>query len=217
VFISTVPVGVFRCNCTIVGCEITREAVVIDPGDQPDRILDIIRVNDLQVTVVVHTHAHLDHVMASAAITEQTGALARLHAGDRRYWEHLDVVAASYRIPAPSLPPLAAPLEEGDPIRFGRLQLRVIHTPGHTPGSCCFALDGPDGVGLLFTGDTLLRGTIGMNASTGSTPRRQIERIVASIRERLLTFADRTRVIPGHGAETDIGFERRHNPFLSEL
>jgi hydroxyacylglutathione hydrolase len=216
VFITTIPVGVFRCNCTILACEATREAVIIDPGDQPDRILDIVRANELRVTFVVHTHAHLDHVMAAAAITEQTGAAARLHADDRRYWEHLDVVAASYHIPAPSLPPLAAPLEDGEPIRFGREQLRVIHTPGHTPGSCCFSLDGPDGVSLLFSGDTLLRGTIGMNGSTGHTPRRQIERIVASVRERLFTFADETRVIPGHGSDTDIGFERRHNPFLSE-
>jgi glyoxylase-like metal-dependent hydrolase (beta-lactamase superfamily II) len=210
-FVETIPVGVFRCNCTIIACERTRKAIVVDPGDEPDEILSIIRANDLDVTLLVHTHAHLDHIMGAFSVAEATGAPARLHEGDRQLWDNVEQVAASYHIPTPKLPPLAPALVDDEAIRFGDAVARVIHTPGHTMGSCCFCVDLENGRQLLLTGDTLFRGKIGFACQ----PYRSTATLVASIRNRLLTLEDDTRVIPGHGPMTEIGIERRRNPYIA--
>jgi glyoxylase-like metal-dependent hydrolase (beta-lactamase superfamily II) len=218
-FIRTLPVGVFQCNCAIVACEATRQALVVDPGDEPERILEIVRAHALEVTDVVHTHAHLDHVMGTQRVVDATGATARLHRRDRRLWDGIGWVAASYGIPEPKLPPLGAWLADGDTIAFGRVQARVIHTPGHTPGSCCFALATGDEPAVLLSGDTLFRGRIGIvdPERRGGTDPLITRAIVAAIRDRLLPFPDDTRVVPGHGPDTCIGAERRHNPFLTSV
>jgi len=208
-FIQSIPVGIFRCNCTVLACESTGKAVVVDPGDAPDRILEVIRRHDLDVLFAIHTHAHLDHVMGTFGIVEATGATARLHEGDYRLWHQIDKVADSYCIPTPRMPVLGAPLMDGETIRFGDARLHVIHTPGHTAGSCCFhlSLDTP----LLLSGDTLFHGKIGI----ACPPYRSPNTIIRSIRDRLFALDDHTRVIPGHGAETAIGIERRSNEFLA--
>jgi hydroxyacylglutathione hydrolase len=211
VFIETITVGVFRCNCTVLACEETRQAVVIDPGDDADGIMAIIRGNGLDVTSVIHTHAHIDHIMGTFAVVEGTGATARLHADDRPLWDGVDRVANSFHIPAPTMPPLGAPLADGETIGFGKEEARVIHTPGHTAGSCCFALNVGVAGTILFSGDTLFRGKIGLARPDAKGV------ILESIRNRLLTFDDETRVIPGHGPETLIGVERRQNRFLSGM
>lgn len=211
--VETIPVGVFQCNCTILGCEATRQALVVDPGDDPERIIGVVRAHRLQVTAVVHTHAHLDHIMGTFGVVEATGAPARLHRQDRRLWESVDAMAEQCGIPTPPTPELSTPLEDGDTIGFGEAHVRVIHTPGHTPGSCCFLFERGDGTTVLLSGDTLFRGRIGTihpYARRTAAP----ERLIASIRERLLTLDDDTRVVPGHGPDTCIGVERRSNPFL---
>ena len=213
-FIETIPVGVFQCNCTVVACESTRQAIVIDPGDDPEKILDIVRTNGLGVSYVLHTHAHIDHMMGTFDVVEATGGLPRLHEADRPVWERVDAVAASYHIPPPKKPRLASWLQHEEVVRFGREQMRVIHTPGHTPGSCSFVLDTGDEGRVLFSGDTLFCGRIGLTPSFRG--RKGVETILASIRERLFTLDDDTRVIPGHGRETRIGVERRTNRFLVE-
>jgi glyoxylase-like metal-dependent hydrolase (beta-lactamase superfamily II) len=213
-FIKTIQVGVFQCNCTIIGCQATRKAVVVDPGEDPSRILEIIRANNLDLGLAIHTHAHLDHIMGTWEVIEGTGARARLHAQDRHLWDSADAVAATYGIPGLKKPILAEPLEDHETICFGNGRLEVIHTPGHTAGSCCFALEVPGGRKLLFSGDTLFRGKIGIGFSS-STRQTNHKTIIASIRERLLTLDDETEVVPGHGPETRIGIERRDNPFLS--
>ena len=209
--VETIPVGVFRCNCTIVACETTRKAVVIDPGDEPERILAIIRANGLDVTHILHTHAHLDHIMGTFDVVQGTGALAHLHDGDRPLWDNIDRIAASYHIPTPKTPPLAEPLEDGKTFCFGSADVHVVHTPGHTLGSCCFTVGLENGRTLLLSGDTLFRGKIGL----ASQPFRNSERLIASIRDRLFALNDDTQVIPGHGPRTEIGVEKRHNPFLA--
>jgi hydroxyacylglutathione hydrolase len=214
VFLQTIPVGVFRCNCAIVACERTRQALVIDPGDRPEQILDIIRAHALEVAFVLQTHGHIDHIMGSYAIVEATGAVVRLHRADRRLFQRVGAVAESLRIPPPRVPPLGPALEDGERLTFGDEEVRVIHTPGHTPGSCCFAIEPAGGRPVLFSGDTLFRATIGLpNPAT----RRTRETILASIRERVLTLDDATRVIPGHGPETDIRTERYENALLASM
>jgi hydroxyacylglutathione hydrolase len=209
-FVETIPVGVFRCNCTIIACEWTRKAIVVDPGDEPERILAVVRKNDLDVHVIVHTHAHLDHIMGTVAVVEATGAEARLHGADRSLWDSSDRVAASYHIPPQRRPALGKPLEDNETLYFGNAAASVIHTPGHTSGSCCFYLDLNDGRELVLSGDTLFRGRIGLpHRGTGDS-----KSLVASIQTRLLVLDDDTLVIPGHGPMTEIGFERRNNAYL---
>ena len=212
-FVKTIPVGVFRCNCTVLACEATRKAIVVDPGDKPDRILDIIRGNKLDVLAVIHTHAHIDHIMGTFEVTEGTGAIARLHSRDRPLWDRVGAVAQSYSIPTPRTPVLGSPLGDDEVITFGRESARVIHTPGHSPGSCCFGLRTGDRE-LLLSGDTLFRGRIGTTAPYPDR-RYNLGVLLASIHRRLLTLDDETLVIPGHGAPTSIGAERRNNPFLT--
>jgi glyoxylase-like metal-dependent hydrolase (beta-lactamase superfamily II) len=217
-FIETIPVGVLGCNCGIVACEATGKAIVVDPGDEPDRILQIVRRRGLDVVVVAHTHAHIDHLMGTFELVKTTGADARIHARDRRLWDRLDLVSSFLGIPTPPTPPLGDSLADGETISFGDARMRVIYTPGHTPGSCCFAFATGTDSEILFSGDTLFRGTIGIvdlqkKLRLGNV---NADTILTSIRQRLLTLPDATRVIPGHGPETNIEFERRHNPFLRD-
>ena len=215
--IDTVAVGVFRCNCIIVACETTRQALVVDPGDYPDRILSIIHGRGLRVACVLHTHAHLDHVMGAFGVVEATGAPVRLHGGDYSLWHNVAITAARHGIRPPPMPPLADPLADGEMIRVGVECVRVIHTPGHTAGSCCFAFQGREGDQVLLSGDTLFKGAIGVRLRGGtSTWTPTVRQVVASIRDRLLTLGDDTRVLPGHGPDTSIGAERRGNPFLHD-
>jgi glyoxylase-like metal-dependent hydrolase (beta-lactamase superfamily II) len=192
--IETRAVGVFRCNCTIVACQATREAIIIDPGDEPDQILLIVRRHRLNVRRVVHTHAHIDHIMGTYAIVEATGASAHLHDGDRYLWEHVGDVAATYHFPAPKRPSLGHPLEDDETIRFGQELAIALR----------------DGATLLLSGDTLFRGHVGVRAPDNA---RNLETIVTSIRKRLFTLHDDTRVITGHGPETSIGSERNNAIF----
>jgi hydroxyacylglutathione hydrolase len=215
-FIQTIPVGVFRCNCSIIACESTRQAIVIDPGDEPERILEAIGSNRLEVTRVVHTHGHIDHIMGTFGVVEETGAIPCIHQGDKQLWDNIDLVAASFGIPTPKIPSIAAFIEHGETLPFGTEQVRVIHTPGHTAGSCCLLLNLKGGKKVLFSGDTLFRGKIGI-ASPYPDPNSNGARLVSSIRNRLFALDDDTRVIPGHGPETSIGIERRTNPFVSPV
>lgn len=206
--LQTIPVGVFECNCVIVGCESTRTAIVVDPGDEPDRVLLAIGAHAFTVTAIVHTHAHLDHVMGTSGIVAATGAPARIHRDEQTVWDDLPRVAADYGIQGPVVPALGEPLRHGEVLRCGTVTMTVLHTPGHTPGSCSFVVTGGDAY-VAVTGDTLFRGTVGHGFR--SLDRTRNDRLVRdSIRRRLLTLADDTRVIPGHGADTTIGRERRH-------
>jgi glyoxylase-like metal-dependent hydrolase (beta-lactamase superfamily II) len=210
VLVETFPVGILSCNCTIVACERTRDAIVVDPGGDVDRILDVVRANGLTVKQVLHTHAHFDHVLGTREVQEATGAKVRLHPGDTFLYENLALQAGMLGIEVhDSAPPVDQALAAGETVKFGDDGALVLHTPGHTPGSVCFSLSTKHGM-LLLSGDTLFRGSIGRTDLPGG----DFEQIQASLRSQILPLDDDTRVIPGHGPETRIGIERRKNPFL---
>lgn len=205
--LETFPVGPLQCNCTILADPATREAIVIDPGDEPERILRALESEKLSPVALLHTHAHLDHITASRAVKEETGARIRLHPDDRPLYDALPEQAAFFGLRADSPAEPDAPLADGEIIRFGSHVLRAIHTPGHTPGSTCFSLEGP--VPMLFSGDTLFRRSIGRTDLWGG----DTEAILASIRRRLFSLPGDTPVVCGHGPDTTIDEEKRLNPF----
>ena len=202
-------VGPFGCNCVILGCERTREALVIDPGDEPEKLLSLLEKHRLKVRFLLHTHAHLDHIGATAVLRSKTGAATCLHEGDLFLAERLPLQASLFGLPAPDTPPIDRFLEDGEFYTGGGVALQVIHTPGHTPGSVSFFWAGG---GLLLTGDTLFAGSVGRTDLWGGSS----ESLLRSIRERLMSFPDSTRILPGHGPSSSIGQERRANPFLQE-
>ncbi len=197
------PVGNYQANCVIASDE-QGHCVVIDPGDEAPRLLSLLKTKGDIVDAVLLTHAHFDHLLAVREVQEQTGAPLFLHADDV---DALEDVGRSM-IPAYRLPyPLCADrlLQDGDSITFGNATLTVIHTPGHTPGSCCYYGDG-----WLIAGDTLFAGSIGRTDFVGGN----LGQMRESLR-RLATLPDAVRVVSGHGEETTIGVERRCNPFLA--
>jgi glyoxylase-like metal-dependent hydrolase (beta-lactamase superfamily II) len=209
--IETFPVGPLQCNCAIVADPATREAVVVDPGDEPDRILEALSGAGLRAVALVHTHAHFDHMGCSALLKRITGAPILLHAGDRPLYQNLAAQGQTFGLTLDAPGIIDRTLVGGDRVACGKGELEVIHTPGHTPGSLCFRMPGENG-DLLFSGDTLFRRSIGRtDLWGGSTPQ-----ILESIREQLLTLPGGLRVIPGHGDETTIADEGRKNPFVGD-
>jgi glyoxylase-like metal-dependent hydrolase (beta-lactamase superfamily II) len=207
-----VAVGPLGCNCHVLADESTGEAVVVDPGDDADEILD--RVKDLKVKALLHTHCHFDHMTATRRLKEETGAEILIHRADKSLYDGLVKQYASFGaffgvgpggIPNPL--PADGFLEDGGEVAFGRHRLQVLHTPGHTEGSCCFHLDG-----LLFSGDTLFRGSVGRTDLPGGDMARELD----SIRTRLYTLDPGTQVFPGHGPDTRIGREKSQNSFVSD-
>jgi glyoxylase-like metal-dependent hydrolase (beta-lactamase superfamily II) len=209
VIIETFPVGWLGCNCTILGDEETREAIIIDPGDNPDEILARLAKLDLTAKQIVCTHTHIDHVGAICDLQERIQTPAAIHKADLFLLEKLDVQAQFIGMPAPKQGAIDRFLQDGDAVTCRGVEMGVIHTPGHTPGSTSFHLAGDRNI--LFTGDTLFAESIGRtDLWGGSSPQ-----IITSIQRKLLTFDDDALVIPGHGQSTTIGHERRYNPFLT--
>ncbi|TAM87696.1 MBL fold metallo-hydrolase [bacterium] len=204
-------VGPLQCNCTIFGDEVSGEAIVIDGGDESERVVAALERHRLRARVLLHTHAHIDHIGALAELKERTAAEGALHSDDLPLYRELAIQAAWLGIEVPRVIAIDRELADGDVIRAGNVALEVLHTPGHTPGSCTF-LTQHEGEHLAFTGDTLFFGSIGRTDLPGGN----MERILASLRERLLALPDGTIVHPGHGPKTTIGRERLHNPFLQE-
>lgn len=208
--VTTFPVGPLGCNCSIVADPRTQKAVVVDPGGDFDRIRELLDAERLQVVSIVHTHTHIDHVGATAPLAAWSGASPLIHEADRFLYRMLPVQAVLLGVPVPETCDVEGTLTEGFSVHAGDLELGVIHTPGHTPGSVSFALHA-DESRVLFTGDTLFRRGIGRTDLWGGDS----ETIFRSLRNRILAFDDDTLVIPGHGPETTIGDERRDNPFLT--
>lgn len=210
--IETFAVGALGCNCSILADLEQKRAIVIDPGgDYPEikRRLDALGVS---VEHIVHTHTHIDHVGATAPLQRSTGAAASIHEADRFLYDLLPVQASMLGIPEPERATLDGDLVDGTTRKAGDLELAVLHTPGHTPGSVCFCVkSGNDSV--VFTGDTLFKRGIGRTDLWGGDS----ALIEKSLRERLLSLDDGTRVIAGHGPNSIIGEERTKNPFLVRL
>ena len=205
---KTFAVPPLGCNCSILGDPETREAVIVDPGGNPEQLLDEVRHLGLTVVRILHTHAHFDHFLASGDIQEATQAPLCLHPDDERLWKMLDVQCRAFGVPYLPVPDPDCWIRDGEALSFGNVSGQALHTPGHTPGSLSFYFAGQQ---LLLSGDTLFRGGIGRTDLWGGDARA----IQSSIRERLFTLDSDTRVIPGHGTATQIGLERECNPFVS--
>jgi hydroxyacylglutathione hydrolase len=208
VIVEILPVGALQCNCVILGDEKSKTAIVVDPGDEIERIIAVLGKHGLSVCAIVATHAHIDHVGGFADLKELTGAKSMIHEADVPLYENLAMQAQWLGVEPPRMTTIDAMLNESAGVAFGASKLDVHHTPGHSPGSVSFVF--PDVVPLLLSGDTLFSGSIGRTDLWGGS----YDTIIASIRAKLLAMPDETVVIPGHGPTTTIGVERRSNPFL---
>jgi hydroxyacylglutathione hydrolase len=233
---EVIPVGLLHCNCSILGDSETRETIVIDPGDDVERILAVLRKHQLKVRAIVSTHTHIDHVGGLAALHRATGAPVLIHESDLELYHHLDMQAQWIGIPTPETTRIQDFLKEGDAVRWGGFAARVLHTPGHTPGSISLVVDAASEVegegnrqqgsaqsrlhashragsprsARLISGDTLFLGSIGRTDLWGGS----YPQIIDSIREKLIVLPEDVVVYPGHGETTTIGAERESNPFL---
>jgi len=203
--IDTLAVGPIMANCYILGCEETGSAAVIDPGDEPARILETVARHGLKVVAILNTHGHFDHVGANAALKAATGADIMIHALDAPMLADLAAAGRMFGLRVENSPPPDRTLGDGDRIQVGNLALTVIHTPGHTPGGVAFLADG-----AVFVGDTLFAGSIGRTDLPGG----DFDTLIQSIHDRLFTLDDALEVYPGHMGTTTIGREKRHNPFV---
>lgn len=204
------PVGPLQCNCSIFGDEATGEALVIDPGDDLDRIQAILDRHKLRVTGIAVTHGHIDHVGGAARLHRLTGAPVYMSLLDQQQIDLLDLQAGWLGVPVPEKVQIDVPLKDGDSISLAGHGFHVLHTPGHTAGSVSLLVPGEN---KLVAGDTLFRDSIGRTDLPGGDSRR----ILASIQEKFLPLDDSVLVIPGHGEITTIGRERECNYFLRGL
>jgi hydroxyacylglutathione hydrolase len=221
---EVLPVGLLQCNCSILGDAATGDAIVVDPGDEVERILEIIRRHNLKVRAIISTHTHIDHVGGLATLHKATGAPVMVHEADLPLYANLETQAQWLGVPTPAMMRIRDFVAEGDTVRWGGFAARVLHTPGHTPGSISLLVE-PGGAAAeesavahdarsarrLLAGDTLFHGSIGRTDLPGGS----FPQIISSIREKLLVLPEDIIVYPGHGDVTTIGFERDRNPFLA--
>jgi hydroxyacylglutathione hydrolase len=212
--LESAAVGPFFKNGYVVGCERTRQAVFIDPGDEVEQLLDFIRTQELRVTQILLTHAHVDHVSGVAEARRVLNAPIHLHKDDLFLYQNAVRTGMMFGLTVEEPPPVDRFYEGEGPITFGDYAVRVVHTPGHCPGGVCLAITkaGETAAPHLFVGDTLFAGAIGRTDLPGG----DYETLLRSITEKLFSFPDESIVYSGHGPETTIGREKTNNPFVLE-
>ncbi len=205
--IHMLTLGQLQTNCFIVADTDTNEAVVIDPADQVDEIMQVITSNDYTVREILATHAHFDHILASKPLKKQTGAPFRLHEFDVPMLQHVQQIAQQFGLRVPEAARHDDTLTEGDVVEVGAIRLETLFTPGHSPGHLSFVLHAEK---VVFSGDCLFMGSIGRTDLPGGDH----QMLIDSITQKILPLGDDFTVCPGHGPTTTIQQERRHNPFL---
>src|ERR1700756_3087629 len=200
-------VGPLQCNCSVIGDEGTREALVIDPGDNIEDVLAIVRKHNLQVKQIVITHAHIDHVGGAMKLRAATGAPILLNQNDYALLKMLDVQAAWIGVPTPGKVEIDRSVATGETVSAGSHTAQILHTPGHTEGSICLYFEADK---KLIAGDTLFAGSIGRTDLPGGST----QKIMRSPHDTVMALPDETVVVPSHGELTTIGAERESNPFL---
>jgi glyoxylase-like metal-dependent hydrolase (beta-lactamase superfamily II) len=204
------PVGILQCNCSVFGDEQSREALVVDPGDEIDSVLRVIAKHGWKVTAIVITHAHIDHIGGAQKLKQATGAPVYMNSNDTELQKMMKVQAGWLGVPTPDAVEIDVAARDGDRLMVGAAAVTVLHTPGHTQGSISLWMPSE---GKLVAGDTLFRDSIGRTDLPGGDGRQ----IIRSIHEKLLPLPDETVVIPGHGDTTTIGREKEFNVFLQGL
>ncbi|WP_418792258.1 MBL fold metallo-hydrolase [Phosphitispora sp. TUW77] len=200
-----IPVGPLGANCYVVGCEKTKEAVVIDPGGDVARIRMLLAEQGLSLKYIIDTHGHIDHIAANDDLREATGAKILIHEADSGMLGDSKLNLASFMGFSTTFKPADKLLTDGDFIEFGELKLEVLHTPGHTPGGISLKAEG-----AVFTGDTLFNGSIGRTDFPGG----DFDTLINSIINKLLALPDDTNIYPGHNSQSTVEAERKFNPFL---
>ncbi|CAN2039702.1 hydroxyacylglutathione hydrolase [Candidatus Magnetomoraceae bacterium gMMP-15] len=203
--IKEMAVGPIMANCFILGCEKTKQAVVIDPGDETDRILKSLAEDELTVKYIINTHGHFDHTGGNNKLKKATNASILIHAQDAPMLSKIEASAASWGMQAENSPQPDKTIEEGDEIAFGEITLKVLHTPGHSPGGISLYTDKS-----VFVGDTLFSGSIGRTDLPGGN----YDTLISSVKNKLFTLDDDVTVYSGHGPASTIGRERQYNPFF---
>ena len=206
-FIKNLVVGPLQVNCFILADEISKEALVVDPGDEPDRIIELLKSNNLTVKYIICTHGHFDHVGAVTELKQQTGAKVLIHEEELEIYNAAKDMAAFWGYDLDSLPEPDVLLQDGADITVGNLRFKALHTPGHSPGGMCIY-----GEEIIITGDTVFAGSVGRTDFYGV----DINKLKASFK-KLMSLPENTKVLPGHGPETTISREKRENIFSEEL
>ena len=206
---EVLAVGPLQCNCSILGDETSREAIVVDPGADIPQILRLLEKHQLTVKQIIVTHAHIDHIAGALSLKRLTGAPIRYSQLDLPLVAIMSVQAGWLGVETPEVAEPDDSPKDGDSVTVGAVAGKVILTPGHTEGSLCLYLPEEE---ILIAGDTLFAGSVGRTDLPGGNTRQLLD----SIRDRLLPLPDTTKVIPGHGAATTIGRERKSNPFLQD-
>ena len=207
---EVLPVGILQCNCSVFGDEQSRQAIVVDPGDDIARVLEVIARHGLTVKAIVITHAHIDHIGGAQKLKQATGAPVYMNHNDGELQAMLDAQAGWLGMRPPEAVAIDSDAQDGDLLVLGAADFHVLHTPGHTQGSISLWIPSEN---KLVAGDTLFRDGIGRTALPGGDERQ----ILRSIHDKLLPLPEETVVIPGHGAITTIGREKRHNLFLQGM
>lgn len=208
--IKKLEVGAIGANCYIVGSEQAKEGIIIDPGDEAERILEEVKKAGLKITLIVATHGHFDHIIALKQVKDALKCDFAMHEGDAKGMDRIPgEILAMFGMTHFTAPKPERLLKDGDPINFGDIRIKVLHTPGHSLGGICLLANDK----VIFSGDTLFNCGIGRTDLPGG----DYEELMTSIKKKLMSLPDSTEVFPGHGPETTIGEERRHNPFFGEM